>query len=153
LDRQEQLFTDIGLFMEEVRTGEVVRILRGDYALMRSTLFGPPLFFHVPSSGAAVTKEMGARIRRFGTDGSLKPRVALNSEHPIVVEIERFLRQGSEQDKLSMSNWLSSFCDGVVEDRNLKVPAAKWSTLKGSLEMMTGMDLDPYSVRDLRMST
>jgi hypothetical protein len=148
---EKEIFAYISDFMDEVRDCRIVALLRGDYAVMKSHLFGESLYLQIPQIRGAVTKEMGAQRRREEIDRGVSPRVAFNWNHPIIVAIEEFLADCSEREVASITHWLDSFCDGVVEDKSVRVPAAKWVTQRASLEQLLGRRLRKYDLRDLRM--
>jgi hypothetical protein len=149
LGHPEDLLRFLDEVAKEVREMEIVSLLRGDYAVMRSRMFGDGLFFKVPST---VSRHRGASVRRSAIDRSVRPRVALNAEHPVVTALETFLGTASESDRDQIGSWLDSFCDGVVEDKTKLAPAARWDQLRRDLLKRTGIDLRDSTFETLRVT-
>lgn len=153
LQQAHQLFSDINVFMTEVRTGNLVSVLRGDYALMQSPLFGASLYFYVPQSNSSASSDLGAGLRRSQTAGSIKPRVVVNCEHAIIKALESRLDGATDIEVSAITNWLESLCDGVIEDRKRKnLPRMRWERLRTSLQLITGGDWQAYGWEDLRLT-
>lgn len=149
-EKEKEIFAYIQEFMEEIREGKIFHLLRGDYAVMKSNVLGNSMFLRIPELNNSATRETGARQRRSDTDPILRPRVAFNWNHPIVHAMEEHLETASDVEAKALKLWLDTFCDGVVEDKTIRVPAAKWADLRVALGDMLGKSFVSYDLGDLR---
>jgi len=148
-----ELLSYLDTIVTEVRTGKLLGLLRADYALARSPIFGKGLFFQVPPGAANTPRHLGATLRRGDVDPSSTPRVVLNYNHELVSEMERFLEGASSDQQQLVQAWLDSFCDGVVEDNKTKLaPRARWERLHSDLSKRLGVDLPDLMFDSLRVS-
>jgi hypothetical protein len=149
-EKEKEIFAYIREFMEEIREGGLFHLLRGDYAVMKSNVLGDSMFLRIPELSGSVTRETGARHRRSEIDPLLSPRVAFNWNHPIVRAIEEYLMTASDAEANALGLWLDTFCDGVVEDKTVRVPIAKWASLRAALGEMLGSSFVLYDLSDMR---
>lgn len=137
---------------KEVRTGELVKLLRADYALIDSEVFNEGLFFYVPSDVAAIPRDQGVRERRNTVDPGQPPRVALNHRHPLLVAIEEFLGTCTPQDRDAVSSWIDRLFQGVIEDKNtVRAPRAHWDQLRSDLLRRFELDFSDLTFDALRV--
>jgi hypothetical protein len=135
----------------EVRSGEMVKLLRGDYALVRSDLFSSELFMKVPSEGSSTPRHVGASRSRIEV-ASTRPRAVLNADHPLIVCIEKYLESGGVQERQLIKSWLRSLSDGVIEDNTVQAPRARWEHLFGELRDIVGTELPNTPFESLRVT-
>jgi hypothetical protein len=135
----------------EIRAGEIVKLLRGDYALVRSELFSGELYMHVPSDSNRTPRHVGASRSRIEVT-SMRPRAVINAEHPLIVRIERHLEGSDLNRRRLIKAWLRSLCDGVIEDSTKQAPMARWETLYLELREIVGSDLPNVSFDSLRVT-
>jgi hypothetical protein len=147
-----QIRDTTGLFatdlMPEVRDSELVPLLRGDYALSDSPLFQEALFVQLP--GGSIPRHVGASSRRSEIPSHQRPRVFLNSRHPLVSMLEQCLTSCHDDERRQLSQWFDSFCDGVVEDKSKLAPVARWARLRRDLGVITGLDVSSIQVERLQ---
>ncbi len=145
----EELTRYIDDLATEVCSGEIVKLLRGDYALVRSQLFAGELYMQVPSRVGRTPRYVSARSRIEVTP--MRPRVVINADHPLIARIEEYLRSCGENGRHLIRAWLRSFCDGVVEDVTVQAPMARWEQLYLELRETVGDDLPSVIFDSLRV--
>ncbi len=142
-----------GLFMPdlmpEVRDNPLVSLLRGDYALSDSPLFQDALFVQLPGGG--VPRHVGASSRRSDVSERLRARVFINSQHRLVEVLGNCLASCSDAQRQQISQWLETFCDGVIEDKSKLAPVARWRRLRHELGEIAGVDVSSLDAKRLEL--
>lgn len=152
IDSTDKLFEDYESVFAEVKDHPLHAILRADYALSTSPLFGNSFFFRMPSQGNQISRQEGVTMRRDQLHPARRPRIVLNAEHPLAVALSKFLENASDDEQRELRTLLDSFCDGVVEDKSKQAPAARWGTLRGELERLVGTALKTIQFHTLELS-
>jgi Calcineurin-like phosphoesterase/Histidine kinase-, DNA gyrase B-, and HSP90-like ATPase len=150
LMEMEDLFGDPAALLPEVRDARLVAILRGDYALARSAMFGSALFVILPSNSRRTPRHRGGGHTRDAV--TEPPRVVLNADHPIMAAMERFLAECTREQSSRLRLWLASFCDGVVEDKTKLAPEARWQQLRRELSSMLNVDFNSIPMAALMVT-
>jgi hypothetical protein len=146
------LFQRYDLILPELRSMKLCKLLRGDYALSNSPIFGEALFVHLPSDVQSVARHLGAARRRSDMDSSQTPRVVLYSGHKLTAGLEEFLAGADDRQMQQLGTWLDSFCDGVIEDKTKLAPTARWNRLIEELKALTGIDLRGTTIEKLQLT-
>ncbi|MEU1915911.1 metallophosphoesterase [Streptomyces massasporeus] len=142
-----ELIDDFQQILPEVREGRTWALLRSDYALSESQVFGEALVVPLPNRHGTVKRAVGVVRRRVATAPGERPRKLLNQRHPVLRSVEQLLSQAAEAgDEASASAigditaWLDLLCDQVLDEDRVTVRRERWKQLRGRLREMTGED-------------
>ncbi|MFI9239211.1 ATP-binding protein [Streptomyces sp. NPDC053079] len=139
--------------LPESRTGSLWRLLRSDYALSESTAFGPSLSLPLPRLRGArsVTRVQGIERRRAQTSTTERPRVFLNSAHPVIRALEASLGRsdGEPSADRAVTAILDSLCEQVIDETRITVRRSRWRMIQEELARLTGDDFTHLAVEDL----
>lgn len=154
IDSTDKLFEAYSSVFAEVRDRPVFGILRGDYALSDSSLFGSSLFFRIPSGATGITQPDGVSARRssFALASAPTPRIVLNADHPLILGLDEILTQGAAAERDQAHTLFDYVCDSVIDDKRKRSPDTRWRELRTKLGGLTGTDLDDIAFRTLELS-
>ncbi|MCL8012343.1 metallophosphoesterase [Streptomyces sp. AS02] len=154
-----QLMEDIQRILPEIRDGHVWQLLRADYALSESQVFGDALVVPLPTRPGTVRRADGVARRRAGAATGERPRKLLNQRHPLVEALERHLSRaaGAGQDELAtatdqITSWLDLLCDQVLDEPRITVQRERWKQLVKRLRQITGDDFSQTAADALHPS-
>lgn len=148
-----QLTENFQAVLPESRTGSLWRLLRADYALSDSTAFGPSLSLPLPRQRGArsVTRAQGIERRRAATSTTERPRVFLNSAHPVIRALEASVGRTDCEFSVERAATviLDSLCEQVIDETRITVRRSRWRMIQEKLARLTGEDFTHLSVEDL----
>jgi hypothetical protein len=141
LESHHQLFS-------EDRTLALNRLVRRDYALAKSPVFGDVIVLRLPRTGDTVFHEGGGR-RSEAAPGT-RPRFIMNSEHPFIILLEKFAVGVDRSEQERLMDLLDLLCEKVIEPRTKRKPEVAWIHLRGRIEDLLNADLSDVSFLSLR---
>ncbi|WP_316529635.1 metallophosphoesterase [Kitasatospora brasiliensis] len=148
-----QLTEDFQLVLPELRVGNVWQLLRSDYALSESIAFGPSLCVALPRQRGArsVSRAQGAERRRAETSQTERPRVFLNSAHPVIKSLEEYLGRSEPgpSAKRDVTAVLDRICEQVIDETRITVKRSRWRMIQEELTRLTAGDFTHLAVEDL----
>ncbi|MFB8141052.1 metallophosphoesterase [Streptomyces parvus] len=148
-----QLTENFQAVLPESRTGNLWRLLRSDYALSESMAFGPSLSLPLPRQRGArsVTRVQGIERRRAETSTADRPRVFLNSAHPIIRKLEALVGSSDREPSAERAviAILDNLCEQVIEESRITVKRSRWRMIQEELARLTGNGFSHLAVEDL----
>ncbi len=154
-----ELMEDIQRILPEFRDGHVWRLLRADYALSESQVFGDALVVPLPTRPGTVRVADGVARRRAGAGTDERPRRLLNRRHPLVVALEGHLAKAESAGAEDLSKaaagiteWLDLVCDQVLDESRITVQRERWKQLVKKLRQLTGDDFSQTTADALHPS-
>ncbi|MFE4606918.1 ATP-binding protein [Streptomyces niveus] len=148
-----QLTENFQAVLPESRTGSLWRLLRSDYALSESTAFGPSLSLPLPRQRGArsVTRVQGIERRRAETSTTERPRVFLNSAHPVIRALEEYVGRSDRESSVdgTVTEILDNLCEQVIDETRITMKRSRWRMIQETLARLTGGDFTHLAVEDL----
>jgi hypothetical protein len=148
------LYDERDTFLDEDTQSPISKAIRGDYAVIRSTIFGTACFLRLPGSLKGLWKKDEAAARSRNDVANVCPaRVLLNAAHPLVKAVDSFLGQNANDlNRLrEMRLLLDNFGDGVIEKDSRSGAKAGWNRIRSELARVTGSEtISAMSYEELR---
>lgn len=148
-----QLTENFQAVLPESRTGSLWRLLRSDYALSESTAFGPSLSLPLPQQRGArsVTRVQGIERRRAETSTTERPRVFLNSAHPVIRALEEYVGRVDRESSVdaAVTEILDNLCEQVIDETRITMKRSRWRMIQEKMARLTGGDFTHLAVEDL----
>ncbi|WP_428935043.1 metallophosphoesterase [Streptomyces sp. ACT015] len=153
VDSASQLTENFQAVLPESRAGSLWRLLRSDFALSESTAFGPSLSLPLPRQRGArsVTRAQGIERRRADTSTTERPRVFLNSAHPVIRALEASVGRSDREPSVDqvVTSVLDNLCEQVIDETRVTVRRSRWRMIREELARLTGDDFTHLAVEDL----
>ncbi|MFE7274518.1 metallophosphoesterase [Streptomyces sp. NPDC057623] len=153
------LMDDFQTILPEVREGHLWQLLRSDYALSESQIFGDALVVPLPTRRNTVKPADGVARRRLNTAQGERPRKLLNRRHPVLLAVEQYLGRTATADDSDTATavnevigWLDLLCDQVLDEDRVTVRRERWNQLRLRLRDMTGESFSGTSADALHLS-